>query len=228
MSFSKRIVYYLVHTLGLSNKEARQHLAQGLVLVNGRTVTDNVMLDDVSQINIGPRVIRPRKKLVYLKFNKPVGYQSSLNAAVPNNLSDFFKGFDPLFIAGRLDQQSEGLLILSNDGKWVETLCNPKFEKEKEYLVQLDRTPDEDFLQAFSSGVRIGNTQSQPCFCEAMENNGIRVILKEGKNRQIRRMCHNLGYGVLRLKRIRLWKLHLNDLEPGCFELLNERDFTII
>jgi 23S rRNA pseudouridine2604 synthase len=221
MSFSRRVVYFLVHTLGYTNKEAQALIEKRLVLVNAVPLTGNVLLDDDSEITIGGRVVRPHKKPVYLKFNKPAGYESSLNPAVKNNLATFFEGLGELFIAGRLDKQSEGLLILSNNGKWVEMLCNPKFEKEKEYRVLLDRVPDEKFLEAFRSGVRVGHSISQPCFCERLEGTTIRVILKEGKNRQIRRMCHNLGYGVMQLKRTRVWEFQLDNLAPGKFERIN-------
>ena len=148
-------------------------------------------------------------------FYKPAGYQSSLNPNVENNISVFFKDRTDLAIAGRLDQHSEGLLLLSDDGTWVENLCNPKFEKEKEYLVTLDKILTKEFFSDFTKGVRIGNYITKPCACEPVNGSLIRVILTEGKNRQIRRMCKNLGYNVVNLTRIRIDSLLLDDLRPG-------------
>jgi 23S rRNA pseudouridine2604 synthase len=127
----------------------------------------------------------------------------------------FFNNFNNLAIAGRLDKQSEGLLILSNDGKWIENLCNPKFEKEKEYDVILDKKPNEEFIKLFTSGVLIGKYITKTCQCKIIDDFSIRVILKEGKNRQIRKMCKTLGYSVLILKRTRIHHFKLGSLNEG-------------
>lgn len=215
MSFYRRLKYFLVHTLMHTNKEAQQLITTGRVELNGETVFDNCFLDDTAEIKVNGAIKRPKKNLVYYKFYKPAGYESTLNKNIETNLSVFFKDDTELAIAGRLDKQSEGLLLLSNDGKWVEMLCNPKFDKEKEYLVQLNNTPDEEFVRQFEQGVTIRGYLTEPCQCELLADNTIRVILTEGKNRQIRRMCKKLGYEVLHLKRIRIDQMHLGDLRSG-------------
>lgn len=216
MGFSQRIHYFLVHQLLISNKEARQLIEEGRVEAGGRTVqVVNQLLDETSEIRVNGQVIRHKKEWLYLRFYKPRGFESSLNPAVADNLSPFFTDGPPLAIAGRLDKQSEGLLLLSNDGKWVERMCHPRYEKEKEYLVHLDKSPTNAFLETFRSGVRIGAYLTAPCTCEATGGEGIRVILKEGKNRQIRRMCHKLGYQVMALKRVRIDQHCLGALLPG-------------
>lgn len=215
MSFSRRIKYFLVHTLILSNKEAQALIDSGAVEIDGLKTVENCILLPHSEIKVKGVIERPKKEYIYLKFHKPRGLESTLNISVPDNLSGFFKEYTDLAIAGRLDKQSEGLLLLSNDGKWVENMCNPKFEKEKEYEVTLDKAPDDLFLNAFSRGVTIGSYVTASCTCERIAANKIRVVLKEGKNRQIRRMCKALNYKVLKLKRQRIASVLLLDLPKG-------------
>jgi 23S rRNA pseudouridine2604 synthase len=178
-------------------------------------VKNNVFLNDFSEIKLNGNVVRPKKEFVYLKFYKPIGYESTLSKTIENNLSDFFTDYKNLSIAGRLDKQSEGLLLLSNNGKWVENITNPKFEKEKEYLVKLNRTPNEQFVQLFTKGVNIGYHVTKPCTCEILEDKWIKVVLKEGKNRQIRKMCKTLGYEVEVLRRTKIDLVDLGKLTTG-------------
>lgn len=219
MSFSRKIKYFLVHTLLLNNKEAQQLIDGGHIELDGLPVKENSVIDAFSEIKVNGQVVRQKTNRLYLKFHKPAGYESSLNPAVENSLSPFFKDYPGLAIAGRLDKQSEGLLLLSNDGKWIEEICSPNAQKEKEYLVALDREPAEEFFVLFSQGVRIGNYITRACRCEPAGHNSVRIFLTEGKNRQIRRMCHNLGYKVLNLKRIRIDHIHLAQLAPAEWEL---------
>ncbi len=220
MSFYRRIKYFLVHTLMLSNKEAQSLIESGQLSLDGEIIRENFFLKDEQEIRRNGELLRTGKKNIYLKFYKPSGFQSSLNKTVADNLSSFFKDYEGLAIAGRLDKASEGLLLLSNDGKWVEELCNPNFEKEKEYEVILNKKPDATFLNDFSKGVKIGAYITKACFCELKEGNTIGVILKEGKNRQIRKMCKTLGYEVLSLKRLRIGDQLLDNLKSGEIELI--------
>jgi len=220
MGFYKKIKYYLVHTLGFTNKEAQTLIENGDIEIDGRVILNNENLDSQSQIKVRGVVSREKQQFVYLKFYKPAGYQSSLNKNVPNNLSGFFTGYSGLAIAGRLDMMSEGLLLLSDDGKWVERMCNPKFEKAKEYLVVLDKEPDAEFTVKFESGVKIGNIITKTCTCKIVGPCTINVIITEGKNRQIRRMCHKSGYRVLVLKRVRMAEICVEGLSKGSFKIL--------
>jgi 23S rRNA pseudouridine2604 synthase len=218
MSFYRRIKYFLVHTLKYNNKDAQDLIDKGLVQLDGKTIDKNCFLNEESEIRVKDEIVRAAKEYIYIKFNKPAGYESTLSKNVPDNLSSFFKDQTGLSIAGRLDKASEGLLLLSNNGKWVEGITNPQFEKEKEYIVELDRKPDEAFARAFSSGVNIGYHVTRNCECRLLEGNKINVILREGKNRQIRKMCKTLNYNVLSLKRIRIDSITLGNLEAGKFD----------
>jgi 23S rRNA pseudouridine2604 synthase len=215
LGFYRKIKYFLVHTLHYSNKEAQTLIDSGNVTLDNVTVLENCLLSDTAEISVNGEIVRAKKELVYFKFNKPAGFESTLSKDIETNISLFFPEHLTLSIAGRLDKASQGLLLLSNDGAWVEEICNPKFEKEKEYLVTLDKEVSSEFVEQFKTGVRIGNYITQECFCEKTETNQIRVILKEGKNRQIRRMCKKLGYGVILLKRVRIGGLQLAELEEG-------------
>ena len=221
MSFYRRIKYFLVHTLKHTNEAAQTLLENGSVEIDNVVVKENVFLNDNSEIKVSGMIVRPKKDFIYIKFNKPAGYESTLSKNVENNLSEFFKDMKGLSIAGRLDKASEGLLLLSNNGKWVENITNPVFEKEKEYIVELDKKPAANFTELFTKGVNIGYHVTKPCECTLLEGNKIRVKLKEGKNRQIRKMCKTLGYEVLSLKRTKIDSIELKDLAPGKWEFFN-------
>jgi len=215
MSFSRKIKYFLVHTLQHSNKAAQELIEDGKVEIDGVKVVENCPLQDHSEIKVNGITERKKKKFIYYRFYKPVGLESTLHKSIPDNLAAFFTEHKDLAIAGRLDKQSEGLLLLSNDGKWVEKMCNPKFEKEKEYLVKLDRRPDKNFIWAFSKGLIIGDYLTAPCICRHLTGCEVKIILKEGKNRQIRRMCKVLNYEVIALKRVRVDSIQLKKLKSG-------------
>ncbi len=217
MSFYRRIKYFLVHTLKLTNKEAQKLIEEGKVSIDGITVFENCQLNDASEIKVNDEIVRKKKEFVYLLFNKPPGFESTLKRNIVGSLYPFFKDFEGLSIAGRLDKASEGLLLLSNDGKWVENLCNPKFEKEKEYIVTLDKTVTYEFIERFKTGVAIDKIITKNCVCEKINKNTVKVVLKEGKNRQIRKMCKVLGYEVLTLKRTRIAGFLLTDLQLGSY-----------
>lgn len=215
MSFYKKIQYYLVHTLKVTNKAAKEAIESGRVCIDGSVVIENIEIEDWSEISLDNLVVRQKKKPVYLKFYKPKGMESTLNHSIEGNLALFFGGYTGLSIAGRLDKNSEGLLLLSNDGKWIEKIINPKFIKEKEYLVLLDKPIDDEFCNKFSNGVDIGFYITQACYCEKQSDTQVRIILTEGKNKQIRRMCKALGNSVINLKRIRIHTYLIENLKEG-------------
>ena len=220
MSFRLRLKYFLVHNLFKSNAEAMQLILEGLVEVDDVIVKDNCIISNTSELKVEGKIVRAKTGYVYLKFYKPKGFESTLNVGISDNLSEFFGNHKNLAIAGRLDKQSEGLLLLSNDGKWVEDICHPNNGKEKEYLVTLANAHNSEFINAFKSGVKIGKYVTKLCICEPVSGNLIRVILTEGKNRQIRKMCQKLGNDVVNLKRIRIENFLLENLKPGeCVEI---------
>ena len=146
MGFTRKLQYFLVHQLSFTNKMAKKLIESGAVKVNGKAITANIEISETDQIEVNGEVARSKKKYTYIKFHKPLGYVSSLNPNVKNSLFHFFKDRLPLSIAGRLDKFSEGLLILTNDGKWQKQLTDPESGKEKEYVVTVNKAIDDDFL----------------------------------------------------------------------------------
>lgn len=215
MSYRKRIKFFLVHTLRVSNKKADELIFSKTLYVNGTPVKENIFIEETDEIRLEEKILQKGFEYLYIRFYKPRGYQSTLNVNVDDNLSEFFREYTNVAIAGRLDKDSEGLLLVSNNGKWIREVTDPESMKEKEYLVELDREPDEEFYKRFREGVELKYYTSKKAMCENAGRNTIRVVLTEGKNRQIRKMCKTLGYNVLRLKRIRVDQFELGNLQSG-------------
>lgn len=218
MSFRLRLKYYLVHQLNYANKKAGEIIASGKVKMNGKIISENVIIGDDDEIKIGAKIIKKKIKFEYYALNKPVGIESTFNKKIKDNLSTVFPFGDGFFIAGRLDKYSEGLLLISNDGKWVNEIAKPESNKEKEYEVEVEKEIDEDFLVKMSAVVDIGFHKTKSCKVKKMNDKKFSIILTEGKNKQIKRMCKKLGNRVSTLKRIRIDKFYLSDLHNVTFK----------
>lgn len=222
MSFRLNIKYYLVHSLGFTNKEAIRAIEQRKLNVNGILITENSEFDATSEIYFDGKLLKPNTPFTYIAFYKPRGIETTHNKEIANNLTTVFTFDKHLGFAGRLDKESEGLLILSNDGKYIQSLSSPFKEKEKEYIVTVNKPITNEFITLMGAGVDIIICKTQPCFIEQLSEFEFKIILKEGKNRQIRRMCKALGYLVARLIRVRIDSISLQQLNPGEF-----REFKI-
>jgi len=223
LSFRLNIKYYLVHSLGFTNKEAIRAIGSGDMFVNGSAITENVEFDETSEIRYKGELLKPGMDFTYIAFYKPRGIETTHNPAIEGNLNTVFRFERHLGFAGRLDKDSEGLLILTNDGKYIQRMSSPLYEKEKEYLVTVVREVTDDFLENMRAGVDIMICRTKPCFVEKISAFEFRIILTEGKNRQIRRMCKALGNSVSRLIRLRIDQVLLGDLKPGEY-----RSFSLI
>lgn len=221
MSFRLRIKYYLIHRLNYTNKTAGALVSSGKLTVNGKEIRENVVLKDEDELKLGEEILKPKPVYQYYALHKPRGIESTFNKGIKDNLSTVFPFTDEFIVAGRLDKASEGLLIISNDGKWVHGITRPEFKKEKEYIVEVDKEISEEFIYKMAAGVDIGICTTMPCFVEKIDQRMFRIILTEGKNKQIRRMCKALRFSVITLKRVRIDKFHLNDLEALKFQVLN-------
>lgn len=219
MGQSNKVKYFLVHGLKLTNKEAAKIIASGRLSINNIPVNTNQTIGDRDKIELDNKIVKQPKEFVYIKFHKPRGYESTLNKEIEKNISSFLPEIEGLSIAGRLDKYSEGLLLLSNDGKWVQQICLPQSKKEKTYIVELAEQVTDEFISAFSGGVDVGIYKTQPCVCKKMGDFTIEVILTEGKNKQIRRVCKTLKNKVLKLKRTKIDCFELGSLEVGVHEL---------
>ncbi len=159
--------------------------------------------------------LRAKPKRVYLALNKPVGIECTTDRDVPGNIVDFVGYPERVFPIGRLDKDSEGLILLTNDGDIVNTVLRAENEHEKEYIVAVDRPLTPAFLAGMAAGVPILDTVTNPCRITQVGKNTFRIVLTQGLNRQIRRMCEHFDYTVRRLQRVRIMHVHLGTLPVG-------------
>ncbi len=215
MSFRLNIKYYLVHSLGFTNKEAIRAIENRKLKVNGAIITENSEFNETWEIYFEDKLLKPNTPFTYFALYKPRGIETTNNEAIADNLTTVFKFDKHLGYAGRLDKESEGLLLLSNDGKYIQSLSSPIKEKEKEYMVTVNKPITDEFIGQMGAGVDIMICKTKPCFIEKISEFEFKIILTEGKNRQIRRMCKALGYLVARLIRVRIDNIELGNLKPG-------------
>jgi len=217
MSFRLNIKYYLVHNLGFTNKEAIRAIENRKLKVNGMIISENSEFDETCEIYFEDKLLKPNAPFTYIAFYKPRGIETTHNKEIADNLTTVFTFDKHLGFAGRLDKESEGLLILSNDGKYIQQLSSPIKEKEKEYLVTVNKPITTEFINLMGAGVEIMICKTLTCDIAQLSEFEFKIILKEGKNRQIRRMCKALGYLVARLIRTRIDTICLDGLKSGEF-----------
>ncbi len=218
-----RINKYLSEVGYCSRRRADRLIVEGKVTINGKVPEIGTKVDDCDLIEVeGKRIEKSiKQKKIYLAFNKPVGIVCTTNREVePDNIIDFIKYPKRIFPIGRLDKWSEGLIFLTNDGDIVNKILRARNNHEKEYIVSVNRPINSEFIQTMSSGVEILETITKNCFAKQMGPKKFKIILTEGLNRQIRRMCESLGYRVQSLKRVRIMNIKL-DLPLGKY-----REFT--
>lgn len=196
-----------------SRRQADSYIEQGLVKINGLVAKlgDQVSEDDTVELN-GQIISTQKQPPLLIAYNKPVGVECTMDTRDPQAIPHFLKIDQYIFTIGRLDQMSEGLLLLTNQGDWVNLVLRTQYGHEKEYVVLLDRPLKAADLFKWQQGVDIGDEDrgpTLPCKVELIKKNWISVTLKEGRNRQIRRVAEALGYKVKRLKRIRVANIEL-------------------
>ena len=215
MSFRNKLKYVLVHRANFTNEIAQELINSGAVLVNGNRVDENILIEPEDEIVYSETILQKGIQHEYILFYKPRGIETTHNSAIENSLVNHFPEFKNLFFAGRLDKDSEGLLFLTTNGKLANNLAHPIHKKEKEYIVSVNRIIDDKFKSNMESGITIMGQQTAPCKVELISLNTFKIILNEGKNRQIRRMCYKLGYEVTELKRTKIANWELGELKPG-------------
>jgi len=218
-----RINKFLSEVGYCSRRVADKLIKEGKVTINGKIPEIGTKIKEGDHVEVnGQRIeISMRQKNIYLAFNKPVGIVCTTDRGVePNNIIDFIKYPTRIFPIGRLDKLSEGLIFLTNDGDIVNKILRARNNHEKEYIVIVNRLINRDFIQNMKSGVRILDTVTKNCFVKQLGPKKFKIILTQGLNRQIRRMCESLGYRVQSLKRVRIMNIKL-DVPKGKF-----REFT--
>ena len=217
MTFRKRLQYFLVKRLNISNKSALTLILEGNIKINGQVITENTVINPEDSIVFDEQILQEGKKYIYVAFYKPRGIETTLNQDIQDNLKDVLPFKEELFPVGRLDKESEGLLILTNDGRTFDKTLRSEYQTEKEYLVKVDREINENFICKMSNGINILGKITLPCRVEKIDDYTFKIILIQGINRQIRRMCYKLGYEVLRLIRVRIGEVELGNLQPNEF-----------
>ena len=209
-----------------SRRGADKLIEEGRVKINGRKakIGDQVKPGDVVMVN-GQR-IRLARNNVYLALNKPVGITCTTEKNVKGNIVDLVNHPLRVFNIGRLDKDSDGLILLTNDGDIVNEILRAENNHEKEYIVSVDKPITPEFVEKMSKGVRILGTKTLPCKVEQLSKYEFKIILTQGLNRQIRRMCEALGYEVYRLQRVRIMNIHLGNLPVGQWRDLTKKEKT--
>lgn len=209
---STRINKYLSEVGYCSRRAADKLIEQGKVTINGIVPEMGTKIVPGDEVHVnGELISKPTEKPVYLAFNKPIGIVCTTDTGVEkDNIIDFIGYPKRIFPIGRLDKPSEGLILLTNDGDIVNKILRARNNHEKEYIVAVNRPVTKDFIQKMSSGVPILDTVTRKCKVEQIDRNTFRIILTQGLNRQIRRMCEHLDYRVTRLQRVRIMNVSLD------------------
>ncbi len=209
-----------------SRRKADEMIATGQVKVNNKTIKElGVIIDEnKDKVMINDKEIKPEEQKTYLIINKPVGYISSSKTWQGRSVLELIKTTERVYPVGRLDKDSSGLLILTNDGDFAYQLTQAKFGHEKEYEVVFDRELKQEDIKAFQSGMTIEGRKVQPIKVIKIKGDRANLILKEGINRQIRKMAKIRGYQVLNLKRIRIGRFLLGDLKEGEYKKINPQE----
>ncbi len=221
-----RLNKFLSETGMCSRREADAWIDQGRVTINGKRVGLGTQVADGDEVRVDNRPVgtRKKKKKVYICFNKPVGITSTTEHGVRDNIVDFISHEERIFPIGRLDKESEGLILLTNNGDIVNEILRSENNHEKEYHVIVDKPVTDAFLAGMAGGVRILDTRTKPCKVSRVSKYEFRIILTQGLNRQIRRMCEVFGYEVRRLQRVRIVNIRLGNLKPGRWRNLTEAE----
>ncbi|MCQ2539560.1 MAG: rRNA pseudouridine synthase [Acetatifactor sp.] len=226
---SMRLNKYLAHAGVCSRRDADKLIEQGRVLVNGSVPTPGQSVSGEDTITVNGKVIQGQEKKVVLAYYKPVGITcTEKDPHAKKTIAQAVKYPIRVTYAGRLDQDSEGLLLLTNDGDLIQGMMKGANRHEKEYIVKVDKEIKEDFLKTMAGGMYLKDidANTRPCEVEMIGKYTFRIILTQGLNRQIRRMCAACGYQVKSLKRIRVMHILLEDLKPGEYRELPDEDIA--
>lgn len=215
MDIGKRINKYISETGYCSRREADRLIQTDKVTVNGKFAKIGTKVYDNMTVLIDGNKLNKRLEKIYIALNKPVGITSTTDTKDKSNIIDFIGYKERIFPIGRLDKPSEGLILLTNDGDSVNKILRAGNLHEKEYIVEVNKKITDIFIRKMSQGIKILDTKTQPCKVVRLNKRTFKIVLTQGLNRQIRRMCAVLGYKVIKLKRIRIMSIYLGDLPTG-------------
>jgi len=218
-----RLNKYLSESGICSRREADRLIEQGLVTVNGVTAVQGLKVSDEDDIYVSGKKVRHEEKPVILAFYKPKGVVCTFENREENNIIKYLNYPIRVTYAGRLDKESEGLIIMTNQGELLNNMMRARNEHEKEYIVTVDKTVTSEFIEKMSGGMWLPELgiQTRKCKVTKISNRQFKIILTQGLNRQIRRMCRACGYHVRKLVRVRIMNILLGDLEKGKYRELS-------
>lgn len=206
-----------------SRKEVSRLIEDKRIMVNGKLCEQGQWVEESDDILLDGEKVQ-QKERVYIALNKPKGIVCTSSREIKDNIIDFLNYEKYVFPVGRLDKDSEGLILMTNDGDLANKILSSENYHEKEYIVTLDKDFDDEFIYKMSNGVNILGTVTRPCNLERVDNNTFKIILTQGLNRQIRRMCKTLGYNVIKLERIRIVSILSDGIEPGKWRELTKEE----
>lgn len=222
----KSLNKYISETGFCSRREADQYIEQARVTINDSIAIKGNRVQEGDIVEIDGEPIKRKDKTVYIAFNKPTGITCTTDVKDKTNIISFINFKSRIFPIGRLDKPSEGLIFLTNDGDIVNKILRSGNQHEKEYIVTVDKPITNDFVVKMSSGIKILNTTTKKCFVKQEGKNKFRIILTQGLNRQIRRMCETLGYKVDTLKRVRIMHITLSNIAVGKWRFFTNDEIT--
>ncbi len=211
-----------------SRREADQWIKAGRVTLNGEPTKLGNRVSEGDEVLIDGRPLEERPDPIYIAFNKPIGIVCTTDKKERKNIVDFIGHEERLFPIGRLDKASQGLILLTNDGDIVNKILRAGNQNEKEYIVRVRQRLTPMFIEKMGGGIPILDTVTKRCKVQYINDYTFRIILTQGLNRQIRRMCEYLGYEVATLKRVRIMNIKLGDLKVGDWKELKKRDVDYI
>ena len=217
---------YISETGICSRREADRWIEAGRIKINGKTAAKGNRVFENDLVTIDGNPLKSKPKSVFIALHKPAGITSTTDRSDKDNIIDFVGHKERIFPIGRLDKASTGLIFLTNDGDIVNEILRAENNHEKEYIVTVDKPVDARFIKRMSAGIPILGTVTNPCFVEKTGPNAFRIILTQGLNRQIRRMCEYLDYQVMTLKRIRIMNIRLDGIKVGAWRDLTKEELA--
>ncbi len=219
-----RLNKYISESGRCSRREADKWIEAGRVTCNGVPAVLGTRVTGGDEVRVDGELIGAKQKQIYIALNKPVGITCTTELHIKDNIIDLVGHSDRIFPIGRLDKDSEGLILLTNNGDIVNELLRSENNHEKEYIVTVNRPITDLALSMMEGGVKIAGAITKPCRVIRIDREAFRIILTQGLNRQIRRMCSALGYRVRRLQRVRIRDVQLGDLRPGEWRHLGDEE----
>ena len=223
-----RLNKYISDTGFCSRREADKLIEENRVKVDGIKATIVSKVFRGQKVTIDNKELKVENKLIYIALNKPRGITCTTEKKIKGNIVDFINHEKRIFPIGRLDKDSEGLIFLTNDGDIVNKILRAGNNHEKEYIVTVNKNINDKFVRGMANGVPVLDTITKKCYVEKLGKNKFKIVLTQGLNRQIRRMCAYFGYNVIKLERVRIMNVKLDNLKTGSWRYLSEKELKEI